>query len=1178
MTLIDCDDDGGPGTTSTVKAMDVKAGDDFKIEVGGSYSNIGNGLLTVELFSCPAGSITEAEPCGDNLNGGCFMSTPAFESVDVGDVACGSLWAVTGQRDVDWYELTINEYAYVAMNVFATGPVVFGLAEQSIPGCTGCEYNSGTINPSEIAEVLEYDTVITYALPPGTHYFVIQPNVFAGYPCSSNIKYTAEWTTTSYTPAPGDYCSNAISAGFGITNASKQHSWFKFQGNDKDIRITSCMAGQNVNTDLYVYDDCCGSLIASNDNDPNCGNNPNSSLVEFYAESGITYYIYWANTYSTEGFSFNIIDLSLTPVVNLGLFNTTCGDFEVRVKPTADFSSVILTNLTFTLKWPDDQANPINLVDFSSDYDVVLQSPVVTENNTNYAIYSSTTGLQVDWLADVEYTVLSFSHDKDDTGYADFTIDTGSWATNNGGDPYIALSDFDFTGVLYNNSLNAWLGECNEMKVFLQGPYAGGGIMNSDLTDNIPLIQPYNTYPWNYSGGESLLSEEVSILPLGNSITQSDDQHLSYRYNLWTKLIDDGIDVNYVGSQSSNYGGTPIFPNYKGIVFDPDHEGHWGFQCDQILAGLSTWISGYTPDIVLIHLGTNDLYLGTGDPANIEETIGELEDIITLLRNDNPNVIILLAKLIPSTDVLLVDKIPDFNAAIPQVAIDLADPNSPIIIVDQFDGFDASNDTFDGVHPNETGEEKMAQKWRDAINGILADQASQKAKKQNKNTKDEIDATIVDWLLVELRSDATTTIERKAALLRNDGMIVQYDHHDQGVHFNSILDGNSKYVVIWHRNHMPVMTAASTLFDGSLIDFTDETICYGSPDAEIELETGIFGMIAGDITGDGILQYSGPGNDRGPIIARIVTETGSGNINGSLTDGYWTEDLNLNNHVLYTGTENDRGIIMVNLNDITGSPNVTNLYTSTVPGAVSDNAYKTQSNGILDLLIKSNQQTIDVVLVNQEFLSDGLIDNIQFTLGWYTKDNEISNLVKNFTSELLIAPQGDPIVEDGITYQVFASVNPVYLPPFVNAGEETNVLRFNNPDNINIFGRLWIAENNFTQKHNGNYYVSVWGKDLTGYILDTELSIDENPEAGILIFPNPVLDGKLNIIPFNKMNPVISIQIYDMYGRLMSEKSMGDILSKQDIYSVDVSQLKKGAYIIDIITEIENHRKRIIID
>jgi hypothetical protein len=44
---------------------------------------------------------------------------------------------------------------------------------------------------------------------------------------------------------------------------------------------------------------------------------------------------------------------------------------------------------------------------------------------------------------------------------------------------------------------------------------------------------------------------------------------------------------------------------------------------------------------------------------------------------------------------------------------------SPVILVDQWTGFNANTDTIEGLHPNETGELKMANKWLGALRAIL---------------------------------------------------------------------------------------------------------------------------------------------------------------------------------------------------------------------------------------------------------------------------------------------------------------------------------------------------------------------------------------------------------------------------------------------------------------------------
>jgi hypothetical protein len=208
----------------------------------------------------------------------------------------------------------------------------------------------------------------------------------------------------------------------------------------------------------------------------------------------------------------------------------------------------------------------------------------------------------------------------------------------------------------------------------------------------------------------------VSVAPVGDSITQANSSHLSYRYPLWTKLIDAGVNFDLVGSLDSNNGGNPDWPDYQGNIFDPDHEGHWGWRADQVLVGLPGWLTSYTPDVALLHIGTNDAF----DPdETTDSTVSDIEQIIDVLRNDNPSIIVLLAKLIPTSNSTANQRINDLNARIVDIAASKSTGPSPVVVVDQNTGFSASQDTYDGIHPDSSGEEKMAQKWFEAMMQVL---------------------------------------------------------------------------------------------------------------------------------------------------------------------------------------------------------------------------------------------------------------------------------------------------------------------------------------------------------------------------------------------------------------------------------------------------------------------------
>lgn len=203
------------------------------------------------------------------------------------------------------------------------------------------------------------------------------------------------------------------------------------------------------------------------------------------------------------------------------------------------------------------------------------------------------------------------------------------------------------------------------------------------------------------------------IMPLGDSITSSFAGHNSYRYWLWNSLQDAGYkNIDFVGSQRGVFGGAP--PNGN---FDQDHEGHTGWTADQIAAQTEEWAKLAKPDIVLLHAGTNDIRAG----QSIASTINDLGSIIDHLRKINPNVAVLLCQVIPEHE--NVSGTAALDDAIPNLVSQKNRSNSRVILVDQETGFDLSRDSFDGLHPNESGEKKIASRFFNALTPLLTQAA-----------------------------------------------------------------------------------------------------------------------------------------------------------------------------------------------------------------------------------------------------------------------------------------------------------------------------------------------------------------------------------------------------------------------------------------------------------------------
>jgi len=205
----------------------------------------------------------------------------------------------------------------------------------------------------------------------------------------------------------------------------------------------------------------------------------------------------------------------------------------------------------------------------------------------------------------------------------------------------------------------------------------------------------------------------TTIMPLGDSIThgsfdpQTGSVHLSYRYWLWTDLRANGYDVDFVGSLST--------PNFT-IAFDNDNEGHAGYTSGEVLESLPTWLAASDPPaIALVHLGTNDVTAGI--PPS--QTVRNLSGIVSLLRARNPGVAVLIARLIPTSSEELNRAIVVLNEEIGGLQ-SLDRPGSPVIVVDQFSGYDGVRDNQGGgVHPSESGEAKMAARWMEALLPLL---------------------------------------------------------------------------------------------------------------------------------------------------------------------------------------------------------------------------------------------------------------------------------------------------------------------------------------------------------------------------------------------------------------------------------------------------------------------------
>jgi lysophospholipase L1-like esterase len=196
----------------------------------------------------------------------------------------------------------------------------------------------------------------------------------------------------------------------------------------------------------------------------------------------------------------------------------------------------------------------------------------------------------------------------------------------------------------------------------------------------------------------------VRIMPLGDSITAGPG---CWRAKLWHRLQLAGYtNIDFVGTQSDGGGCNP------GYSYDFDHEGHGGFAATGIANNnqLPPWLAAARPDIVIMHLGTNDMWGGFIPLADkltaFTKLVGQMRAQNPAMRSsceDHPN---------GASHARPVGRRGRISTMRSRAGRRDSPPaQSPNTVADLWTGFDAVADTVDGVHPNDGGFQKMSERW-----------------------------------------------------------------------------------------------------------------------------------------------------------------------------------------------------------------------------------------------------------------------------------------------------------------------------------------------------------------------------------------------------------------------------------------------------------------------------------
>jgi lysophospholipase L1-like esterase len=191
----------------------------------------------------------------------------------------------------------------------------------------------------------------------------------------------------------------------------------------------------------------------------------------------------------------------------------------------------------------------------------------------------------------------------------------------------------------------------------------------------------------------------LRIMPLGDSITfgETATAYGGYENALQSSLAHDGFRFDLVGSQKSP----------SKIIPDIDHEGHPGWSISALKDRIDQegWLEAYQPEIILLHIGTNDIRHGNGIYA-AESLSALLDDILTRL----PEAHIIVAQIIPYRwGATQGHKL--YNEAIPDI---VSSKGERVSLVDMQSLLEYKDYTG-SIHPNKYGYDKIGTAWEKAI-------------------------------------------------------------------------------------------------------------------------------------------------------------------------------------------------------------------------------------------------------------------------------------------------------------------------------------------------------------------------------------------------------------------------------------------------------------------------------